>query len=114
MPPYEGLTILGPNAALSNLGACYTEGIPANARRSMLTLYIRPGCPYSHKVLLEAEELGLTLALKNVNEPALEDELVARGGKLQLPYLVDEVYGVEMYESDDIIAHLHASFTPKP
>ena len=80
----------------------------------MPILYVRPGCPYSHKVLLEAEELGVTFELKNVNEPAIADELVSRGGKLQMPYLVDEEHGVEMYESEDIIAHLHESFTPKP
>jgi glutathione S-transferase len=80
----------------------------------MPTLYVRSGCPYSRTVLLEAEELDVTLDLKDVDDPQVAAELVERGGKLQLPYLVDEVHGVEMYESDDIIAHLHASFTPKP
>jgi glutathione S-transferase len=80
----------------------------------MPTLYVRSGCPYSRTVLLEAEELDVTLDLKDVDDPQVAAELVARGGKLQLPYLVDEAHGVEMYESEDIIAHLHASFTPKP
>ncbi len=38
--------------------------------------------------------------------PAFADELEARGGKRVVPYLVDEAQGVEMYESDDIVAHL--------
>lgn len=63
---------------------------------------------------MEAEELGLTLELKDVGDPAIAQELITRGGKLQLPYLVDEERNVEMYESDAIIAHLHESFTPKP
>jgi len=38
------------------------------------------------------------------------NELIARGGKRQVPYLVDETQGVEMYESDDIIAHLQKHY----
>lgn len=80
----------------------------------MLTLYIRPGCPYCAPVLRAGEELGIPFDLKSVTNPQVAQELVARGGKLQVPYLVDTEHGVEMYESDDIIAHLHATFTPNP
>lgn len=78
----------------------------------MLTLYIRPGCPYCAKVLKAGEELGIPFDLKSVSNPDIAAELTARGGKLMVPYLVDEEKGVEMYESDDIIAHLHETFTP--
>lgn len=79
----------------------------------MLILYVRTGCAYCAKVLQAGEELGLAFTLKNINDPGVADELVARGGKRQMPYLVDEEHGVEMYESDDIVAYLHATFTPK-
>jgi len=76
----------------------------------MLTLYVRTGCPYCGKVLREAEEMGVTFILKNISEPEIAAELVARGGKQQVPYLVDEANDKEMYESEDIIAYLHESF----
>lgn len=79
----------------------------------MLTLYIRPGCPYCAKVLRAGEELGIPFELKSVSNPEVAEELRTRGGKLQVPYLVDAGKGVEMYESDDIIDHLHATFTPE-
>ena len=73
----------------------------------MPTLYYKPTCPYCQDVLEVAEKMGLELKLLNINsDPAIEDELVARGGKRQVPYLVDESSGIEMYESTDIIKHL--------
>jgi glutathione S-transferase len=79
----------------------------------MLTLYVKTGCPYCAKVLHEAEVMGIELDLKNIADSGVAADLVARGGKQQVPYLVDMEHGVEMYESDAIIAHLHATFTPK-
>lgn len=73
----------------------------------MLTLYYKPTCPYCHHVLEAAEDLGTTLNLKNIAaDPALREELVARGGKAQVPYLVDSDTNTEMYESADIIDYL--------
>lgn len=72
----------------------------------MYTLYVKTGCPYCHKVLEAGKELGITFEEKNVADPALSAELVARGGKRQMPYLVDSEAGIEMYESDDIVAYL--------
>lgn len=39
-------------------------------------------------------------------------ELVALGGKMQVPYLVDPNTGVAMYESDDIVAYLRKTYGP--
>ena len=79
---------------------------------SELILYVRNGCPYCAQVHIAAAELGITFNERNVADEGVWDELVARGGKRQVPYLVDEEKGIEMYESDDIIAHLHERFTP--
>lgn len=79
----------------------------------MPILYMRPGCQYCARVLIAAAELGIALHERNINDPVNKAELLARGGKHQVPYLVDEERGVEMYESDDIIAHLHATLTVK-
>ncbi len=72
----------------------------------MLTLYVKTGCPYCAKVLAVAEELSIELNLKNVADEAIATELITRGGKLQMPYLVDGDTATEMYESDDIITYL--------
>lgn len=77
----------------------------------MLTLYMRPGCQYCAKVLLAAAELGIELDERNINNLAVEAELLEKGGKRQVPYLFDPATGTGLYESDAIVEHLHASFT---
>jgi glutathione S-transferase len=79
----------------------------------MLTLYVKSGCPFCAKVLDTGEELGLHFTLKNVAEEGVTEELIARGGKKQTPYLVDDETGTEMYESDDITEYLHATYPKK-
>ena len=80
----------------------------------MLTLFIKTGCSYCQKVLDFSEKNGIALSLKNVSDPSVAEELITRGGKKQMPYLVDGETGTEMYESDDIIDYLHAKFAAKP
>jgi len=79
----------------------------------MLTLYVKTGCPFCHKVLDAGGDLGVTFEEKNIADDAVAAELIARGGKRQVPYLVDSERGVEMYESDDIIAYLREHYAKK-
>lgn len=72
----------------------------------MLTLYYRPTCPFSKKVLAAAKELGVGLEVRDIGEAPHLEELLRRGGKKQVPYLVDRAHETEMYESEDIIAYL--------
>ncbi|MFI5260489.1 MAG: glutathione S-transferase N-terminal domain-containing protein [Candidatus Paceibacteria bacterium] len=72
----------------------------------MLTLYVRTGCPFCHRVLAAAEELGISFDERNIADRAVAEELITRGGKQQVPYLFDAERGVEMYESEDIVAYL--------
>lgn len=54
-----------------------------------------------------AENLGIEFDLKDISESdEIANELIEKGGKRQVPYLVDTKNGVEMYESNDIIDHL--------
>lgn len=76
----------------------------------MLTLYVKTGCPYCMKVLDTVEDLGITVEEKNIADDAVAAELVARGGKRQVPYLVDDENDVEMYESADIAAYLRERY----
>ena len=79
-----------------------------------MILYVKPGCPFSAKVLIEATMLGVELEERNIRDENVAQELLEKGGMLQTPYFVDEERGVAMYESDDIIDYLHATFTESP
>ena len=77
----------------------------------MLTLYYKPTCPFCQRVLAAAEAMHIQFDLKNiVADPALRAELIERGGKGQVPYLVDAERHTEMYESEDIVAYLAAQY----
>ncbi len=58
--------------------------------------------------------MGVQLTLLDINsDSGLAEELINRGGKRQVPYLVDEDTGTEMYESDDIIEYLQKNYAHK-
>lgn len=76
----------------------------------MITLYYRPTCPYSHKVMDEAEALGVPLDLKDIADPVNAATLIQMGGKQQVPFLVDAERGKAMYESQDIVDYLHERY----
>lgn len=72
----------------------------------MITLYVRTGCHYCERVLETVEELDVPVTLKNVADEGVADELVRLGGKQQMPFLVDDETGTQMYESDVIEQYL--------
>ena len=76
----------------------------------MITLYVKTNCAFSAMVLKKVEDLGLAVEEKNIADPAVADELMAKGGKLQTPYLVDDENLAGMYESSDIVAHLEKHY----
>ncbi len=77
-----------------------------------LVVYDFESCPFCRK----AREALTVLDLKALVKPCpkggtrFRDELKARGGKLQFPYLIDPNHGKEMYESDDIVAYLFQQY----
>ena len=54
--------------------------------------------------------LRIEPVLKNIADDAIAKELIARGGKQQVPYLVDDETNVEMYESADIVKYLNDTY----
>jgi len=78
-----------------------------------LALYNMEGSPYCRKVREVLCELDLEYVVHNVatGSPKRE-ELKKRGGKVQVPYLIDPNSGREMYESDDIVAYLEREYGP--
>lgn len=80
----------------------------------MLTLYYKPTCPFCRRVIAVVERLELEVERKDiVDEPEYAEELVEKGGKRQVPYLIDTENNVAMYESDDIVDHLQKYYGDK-
>lgn len=73
----------------------------------MFTLYYKPTCPFCQRVLQMAENLGVEFDLKDISEDeAIAAELIEKGGKRQVPFLIDTEKDVSMYESSDIIEYI--------
>ncbi len=77
----------------------------------MLLLYMRPTCPFCQRVLQMAQNLNVTLEEQDIeeSETALA-ELLEKGGKRQVPFLVDTEKNASMYETDDIIEYLRTNY----
>lgn len=77
----------------------------------LLVLYNIEASPYCRKVRETLSELNLDYEVRNVGKfSARRDELIERGGKMMVPYLIDPNRREEMYESDDIIAYLKRNY----
>lgn len=77
----------------------------------MLFLYYKPGCEYCARVQRFLDEHSIAITLRDiVTIPEHAEDLIERGGKRQVPYLVDDKKNVEMYESDDIIKYLKNNY----
>jgi len=78
---------------------------------ALIELYNFEASPYCRKVREALAALDLDYLVRNVaKKSARRPELVARGGKMQVPYLVDPNTGAAMYESDEIVAYLRATY----
>ena len=76
-------------------------------------MYVKTGCPYCALAIGKVDDLGLKVEYKNIADDAVAADLVERGGKRMVPYLVDEERGVEMYESSDIVDYLNKNYASK-
>lgn len=70
----------------------------------MITLYVMTGCPYCHKVIEAFDAHAVAYEVKDIAGAAALEELLERGGKRQVPFMIDG--DVALYESGDIIAHV--------
>ena len=83
----------------------------------MLELYQAEGCPHCEKVREKLTDIGLSYVTHNprladgeVCNPQSYDELLALGGRDQIPFLVDHLGERTLYESDDITAYLDETY----
>jgi glutathione S-transferase len=87
---------------------CRVDGAP---RLQPLTLYNMEGSPYCRKVREILSELDLEHIVRNLPKGSPKrTELAARGGKMQVPYLIDPNTKRELYESDDITQYLRRRY----
>jgi glutathione S-transferase len=63
--------------------------------------------------LAVADRLQLQVELKDIDDTSLYAELEDRMGIVSVPYLVDEAAGIEMSDSDVIVAHLQTTYGQK-
>lgn len=110
---FRALDVAGSVAAtLARLGAGARVGAIGRRPKEPLELYEFEGCPYCRKVreALSILDLEARVFPCPKNGPRFREEVKARGGKAQFPYLVDRSTGKAMYESDDIVRHLFAEY----
>jgi glutathione S-transferase len=96
------------------LGRGLVPAVTADRRREppkLLELYDFEACPYCRKVREVLCELDLDYRAHPVARGSRHRaELEQRGGKVQAPYLVDPNTDAELYESEDIIGYLNATY----
>jgi len=103
-------------ASVARAGAGMTIGPLGPRPERPLELYEFEACPYCRKVREALSILDLDAVIRPCPKrgPRFREEVKARGGKAQFPYLVDPNAGKEMYESDDIVNHLFRTYGRGP
>jgi glutathione S-transferase len=99
-------------ATVARLGVGVRVGPLGRRPTAPLELYEFEGCPYCRKVREALSVLDLEVRVRPCPKGGsrYREELRARGGKCQFPYLIDPDAGKEMYESDDIVAYLFQEY----
>jgi glutathione S-transferase len=84
---------------------------PARAPEQPLELWSFELSPYSRRVREELCELELPYVLHNVGRDSQRrPDLLARAGKIMVPYLEDANTNTRMFESRDIVRYLRATY----
>ena len=108
--PLDVFTSLG--ATVARLGSGLNVVARGARPAQPLKLYEFEGCPYCRKVREALSMLDLDAEIYPCpkNGPHYRVEIAQRGGKAQFPYLEDPNTGTALYESDDIVRHLFATY----
>jgi RNA polymerase-associated protein len=81
-------------------------------KRSVMTLYSGPLCPYSHRVRIVLAEKGVTYDLLEINDETQSDALVEINPYGSVPTLVDR--DLVLYQADIIMEYLDERFPHPP
>ena len=77
-----------------------------------LELFQKEDCRNSHAVRTALTDLGLDYVAHSVPDGDVQkhENLVQKGGKDQIPFLIDHKTGMKLYESDSIINYLERRY----
>jgi RNA polymerase-associated protein len=81
-------------------------------KRSVMTLYSGPVCPYSHRVRIVLAEKGVSVDILNVDLDNPPEELIELNPYQRVPTLVDR--DLVLYESNIIMEYLDERFPHPP
>ncbi len=81
-------------------------------RRSVMTLFSRPTCPYSHRTRIVLAEKSINVDIVNVDGPDLPEDLLDLNPYHSVPTLVDR--DLVLYDSRVIIEYLDERFPHPP
>lgn len=77
----------------------------------MLILYTKTYCPYSDRVRDFISKMGIVVEERRIDKDrTYYDELIAKGGREETPFLVDTEHNIAMYESEDIVRYLNDTY----
>jgi glutaredoxin len=79
----------------------------------MLKIYVKTGCPYCALVLKKLHNESIPFTELNIEEGENGTAILERGGKSQVPFLIDEASGFSIYESATIIDYLDSTYVKK-
>jgi glutathione S-transferase len=99
-------------ASFARLGYGVAVGRLGPRPKRPLELYEFEGCPFCRKVREALTMLDLEAMIYPCPKGGkrFRPLVKKRGGKTQFPFLVDPNEHLEMYESDDIVAHLYQTY----
>lgn len=82
------------------------------SRRSIMTLFSGPRCPYSHRIRLVLAEKGIQAEVHNVDDEAVPEELAELNPYGGVPTLVDR--DLSLYDAKIIVEYLDERFPHPP
>ena len=75
----------------------------------MLELFMMETCPYCRKVMDFMDGNNIEYTKNDISDDVNNSNLIAIGGKEQVPFLYNPETKTGLYESDDIIEYLKKS-----
>jgi glutathione S-transferase len=92
-------------------GQAHPVAMTREQPEELLVLYNFELSPYCRKVRETLCELNLDVLVKNVAKGSKRrPELVERGGRMMVPFLIDPNTDTELYESDVIVEYLRTTY----
>ena len=81
-------------------------------RRSVMTLFSRPTCPYSHRVRIVLAEKNINVEIVDIDGPNLPEDLIDLNPYNSVPTLVDR--DLVLYDSRVVVEYLDERFPHPP